>query len=182
MKLRRHSMSQLKEHLRFHFKKPEKLKNNVKKKMHLRLQLMVHLTMQSRVQLWISLCVLYILYRAEETELLTFQIRFGSRRSQVFTAVYRKRLIHIFFIKIADQQPEKRRHQRCFPVKLPNISELFFAKHVWVVATTKYHSFSLLRWSHQQNATLDFSYIIIIFKYFQSKHYESLVNSCFWKS
>ena len=44
-------MSQLKEHLRFHFKKIEKLKNNVKKKMHLRLQLMVHLTMQSRVQL-----------------------------------------------------------------------------------------------------------------------------------
>ena len=55
--------------------------------MHLTLQLMIHLTMQWRVHLWISLCVLYILYRAEETELLTFQIRFGSRRSQVFTAV-----------------------------------------------------------------------------------------------
>ena len=111
------------------------------------------------------------------------QIRFRSRRSHVFTAIYRKRLIHIFFTKIAGGQPEKRLHQWCFLVKLPNISELFFAKHVWVVtASAKYHSFFLLRWPHQQNVTLDLSYILIIFKYFQSKHCESLVNSCFWKT
>ena len=150
--------------------------------MHLTLQLMVHLTMQSRVRLWVSLRVLYILYRAEQTELLTFQIRFRSRRSQVFTAVYRKRLIHIFFTKVADRQPEKTVHQTCFPVKLPNISELFFAKHVWVVTTSaKYHSFSLLRRPYQQNVTLDLGSIVIIFKYFQNKHRESLMNSCFWK-
>ena len=111
------------------------------------------------------------------------QIRFRRRRSQVFTAVYRKRLIHIFFTKIPDQQPEQRLHQRCFLVKLPNISELIFAKHVsMMTASAKYHSFSLLRWPHQQNVTLDLSYILITFKYFQSKHCESLVNSCFWKS
>ena len=126
--------------------------------------------------------VLYILYRAEQTELLTSQIRFRSRRSQVFTAVYRKRLIHIFFTKVADRQPEKTVLQRCFPVKLPNISEPFFAKHVWVVTTSaKYHLFSLLRRPYQQNVTLNLGSIVIIFKYFQSKHRESLMNSCFWK-
>ena len=51
----------------------------------------------------------------------------------------------IFFTKVADRKPEKRLHQRCFPVSLPNITELFFAKHVWVViASAKYHSFSLM--------------------------------------
>ena len=89
----------------------------------------------------------------------------------------------IFLTKVADRKPKKRLHQRCFPVSLPNITELFFAKHVWVVtASAKYHSFSLLHRPHQQNVTLDLGYILIIFKYFQSKHCESLVNSCFWKS
>ena len=89
----------------------------------------------------------------------------------------------IFFTKVADRRPEERLHQRCFPVSLPNITEPFFANHVWVVtASAKYHSFSLLHRPHQQNVTLDLGYILIIFKYFQSKHCESLVNSCFWKS
>ena len=111
------------------------------------------------------------------------QIRFRNRRSQVFTAIYRKRLIHIFFTKIADRQPDKRLHQGCFRVKLPNISELFFVKHVWVVtASAKYHLLSLLHRPNQQNVTLDLGCILIIFKYFQSKHCELLVKSCCWKS
>ena len=58
----------------------------------------------------------------------------------------------IFFTKVAGRQPEKRLHQRCFPVNLPNTSELFFAKNLWVMtASAKYHSFSLLRRPHQQN-------------------------------
>ena len=89
----------------------------------------------------------------------------------------------IFFTKVADRRPEERLHQRCFPVSLPNITVPFFANHVWVVtASAKYHSFSLLHQPHQQSVTLDLGYILIIFKYFQSKHCESLVNSCFWKS
>ena len=89
----------------------------------------------------------------------------------------------MFFTKVADRKPEKRLHQRCFPVSLPNITALFIAKHIWVVtASAKYHSFSLLHRPHQQNVTLDLGYILIIFKCFQSKHCESLVNSCFWKS
>ena len=77
-------MLHLKMHLRFHFKKHKKMSKNVKKKM----QLMVHLTMGSRVRILISklaiygsfksyiaqnkfLRVLYILYSAEN-----FQIRF----------------------------------------------------------------------------------------------------------
>ena len=48
----------------------------------------------------------------------------------------------IFFTKVAGLQSKKRLPQRCFPVSLPNISEHFFAKHVWVVTTSaKYHSF-----------------------------------------
>ena len=66
----------LKVHLRFHFQKREILQQNVKKKMHLTLQLMVHLMMQSRLnsesQIWLLLRILYILNRAERTELLTF--------------------------------------------------------------------------------------------------------------
>ena len=51
----------------------------------------------------------------------------------------------IFFTKVADRKPEKRLHQRCFPVSLPNITELYFAKLVWTVtASAKYHSFSLM--------------------------------------
>ena len=54
-------------------------------------------------------------------------------------------LMSISFNKVADRKPEKRLHQRCFPVSLPNITELFFAKYVWVVNTSaKYHSFSLM--------------------------------------
>ena len=46
--------------------------------------------------------------------------------------------------------------QRCIPVSVPNISEHFFAKHIWVVtAPAKYHSLSLLRRPHQQNVTLE---------------------------
>ena len=51
----------------------------------------------------------------------------------------------------------------------------------WLLLLNTIHFF-LLRWPHQQNVTLDLSYILIIFKYFQSKHCESLVNSCFWKT
>ena len=84
------------------------------------------------------------------------QIRFRSRYSQVYIAVYRKRLIHIFFTKIADQQPEKRLHQRCFPMKLPNISELCFAKHVWVVtASAKYSA---------PETTLETTYFMLFLK------------------
>ena len=47
-------------------------------------------------------------------------------------------------------------------MSLPNITELFFAKHVWVVtASAKYYSFSLLHRPHQQNVTLDLGYILI---------------------
>ena len=91
-------MLHLKMHLRFHFKKHKKMSKNVKKKM----QLMVHLTMGSRVRILISklalygsfksyiaqnkfLRVLYILYSAEH-----FQIRFhresayaGNRKKEV---------------------------------------------------------------------------------------------------
>ena len=65
-----------------------------------------------------------------------------------------------------------------------NFSEhFFFEKHVWMVtAFAKYHSFSLLCRPHQQNINLELGYALIIFKYFQSKHCELLVNSCFWKS
>ena len=89
----------------------------------------------------------------------------------------------IFFTKVADLQPKKSLRQRCFPTSLPNISEyLLTAKQVWVVtAPSKYHSFSLLLRPHHQNVTLDLGYVLIIFKYFQSKQRESLVNSCFWK-
>ena len=93
--LRRHSVLHLKVHLRFYFKKHKKLQKTVKKKMHLTLQLMVHLTMQSRVPLWISLRILYILYRPEQN-CWHSEIRFRISRSQVFTAVHRKRLIHEF--------------------------------------------------------------------------------------
>ena len=87
-----------------------------------------------------------------------------------------KRLfMSIFFTKVAGLQP----------VSLPkniNISEHFFAKQVWVVAASaKYYSFSLLRRPYQQNIALKLGYGLIIFKHFQSKHYESLVSSCFWK-
>ena len=70
------------------------------------------------------------------------------RSSEPFTE---KRLfMSIFFNKIAGLQPKKRFRQRCFPVSLPNISEDFLGKHVWVVtASAKYHSFSLLRRPHQ---------------------------------
>ena len=53
--------------------------------MHLTLQLMVHLTLQSRVHLWISSHVLYVLYRPEQTELLTFS---NKIQKQKFTGVY----------------------------------------------------------------------------------------------
>ena len=70
----------------------------------------------------------------------------------------------IFLTKVADRKPKKRLHQRCFPVSLPNITELFFAKHVWVVtASVKYYSFSLLHRPHQQIVTLDLCYILISF-------------------
>ena len=75
-------MLHLKMHLRFHFKKQQKLPKNVKKKM----QLMVHLTMGSRVRILISklalygsfksyivqnkfLRVLYMLYSAEHCQI-----------------------------------------------------------------------------------------------------------------
>ena len=89
----------------------------------------------------------------------------------------------IFFTKITGLQPKKRLRQRFFPVSLPNTSEHLFAKVVWVVnGSAKYHSFSLLSGPHQQNITLDLGYVLIIFKYFQNKHGEALVKSCFWKS
>ena len=47
-------MLHLKVRLRFHFKKHKKFLKNVTKKMHLSLQLMVHLTKQPRVHLLIS--------------------------------------------------------------------------------------------------------------------------------
>ena len=56
-------MLHLKVHLKFHFKKHEKLQKNCQEKDAF--DVAVHLTMQSRVHL-------YILYRSEQTELLTF--------------------------------------------------------------------------------------------------------------
>ena len=89
----------------------------------------------------------------------------------------------IFFTKITGLHPKQRLRQRFFPVSLPNTSEHLFAKLVWVVnGSAKYHLFSLLSEPHQQNITLDFGHVLIIFKNFQSKHGESLVKSCFWKS
>ena len=56
----------------------------------------------------------------------------------------------IFFTKIAHLKAEKRLHQRCFSVSLPNITELLFAKHFWlVIASARYHSFPLLYRPHQ---------------------------------
>ena len=58
----------------------------------------------------------------------------------------------IFFTKVADRKPEKSLHLRCFPVSLPNITELFFEKHVCVVAPlTKHHSFSPVGTRHKLN-------------------------------
>ena len=95
-----------------------------------------------------------------------------------------KRLfMSIFFTKVAGIQPKKSLRQRCFPVSCKIFQNTLFAKHVWVMtAPAKHHSFSLLRRPHRQNVTLDLGYALIIFKYFQTNHCESFVNSCFRKS
>ena len=78
MNLRRLSILHLKVYLGCHFKKHKKLQKTVIKKMYLTLQLWFTwgsnrgYTFES---IWI-LCILYILYTAKQTELLTFQIRF----------------------------------------------------------------------------------------------------------
>ena len=149
--------------------------------MYLTLQLMVHLTMQSRVHLWISLYLIQSRTNRIVDILKSNSEAYVHRCLKPFTE--KGLFMSIFFTEVAHRKPEKRLHRRCFQVFLPNITELFFAKHVWVVtACAKYHSFSLLHWPHQQNVTLDLGYILIIFKYFQSKPCESLANSCFCKS
>ena len=89
----------------------------------------------------------------------------------------------IFFTKVAGVQLKKDPSRDVFLWLCLILQNTFFAKHIWVVtASAKCHSFSLLRRPHYQNATLDLGYVLNIFKYFQSKHCESLVNSCSWKS
>ena len=59
-------MLHLKVSLIFILRRTKNCKNNVKKKMHLTLQLMIHLTMQSHLNLKFgSLPFLYILYSTE---------------------------------------------------------------------------------------------------------------------
>ena len=149
--------------------------------MHLTLQLIVHLTMKSRVHLWRPLNLIQ-----SRTNRIVDILKLDSETDVhrcLQPCTEKSLFMSIFFTKVADRKLEKRPHQRCFPVSLPNIAEHFFAKHVWVVtASTKFRSFSLLHRPHQQNVTLDLGYILIIFKYFKSKQCQLLVNSCFWKS
>ena len=107
MNLRRRSMSHLKVHLRFHFKKHKKLQNKFKKKMHVTLQLMVHSTMQSRIHLWISSRIFYMLYRAEQTELLTFSNEIQEQTFTGIIAVYRKSLFISFLLKLQTDSLKK---------------------------------------------------------------------------
>ena len=107
MNLRRRSMSHLKVHLRFHFKKHKKLQKKFKKKMHVTLQLMVHSTMQSRIHLWISSRIFYMLYRAEQTELLTFSNEIQKQTFTGIIAVYRKSLFISFLLKLQTDSLKK---------------------------------------------------------------------------
>ena len=84
--------------------------------------------------------------------------------------------------KVAGLQPKKDTRRDVFLCVCLIFQNTFFTKHVWAVtASAKYHSFSLLRRPNQRNVTLDLGYVLIIFKYFQRKHYDSLVSNCFWK-
>ena len=57
----------------------------------------------------------------------------------------------ISFTKVAVLQPEKRPHQRFFPVVYVIFQKSFLAKHIWVVpASAKYHLVSQLHRPHQQ--------------------------------
>ena len=185
MNLRRHSTSHLKVHMRFYFKKHKKIAKKCQEKDAF--DVAVDGSLDDAIKgtpLNLFTRPLYLI--KSRTNRIADILKSDSEADvhRCLRSLTEKGLFKsIFLTKVADRKPKKRLHQRCFPVSLPNITELFFAKHVWVVtASAKYHSFSLLHRPHQQNVTLDLGYILIIFKYFQSKHCESLVNSCFWKS
>ena len=127
--MKRHSMSHLKVHLRFHFKKYKKFFKNVR---------------GTPLNLFTRPLYLIQSRRNRIVDVLKLDSEADAHRClQPFTE--KDLFMSIFFTEVADQQFSKRLHQRCFPVSLPNTTELFFAKHVWVViASAKYHSFSLL--------------------------------------
>ena len=96
MDLKRHSMSHLKVHLRFHFKNHEKLQNISRKRCIWRYskwfiwQCSQGYTFESRYASFIS----YI--EQNKQNCWHPQIRFRNKRSQVFTIVYRKRLMTLW--------------------------------------------------------------------------------------
>ena len=125
-------MSHLKVYLRFHFKKHKNLQKHFKKKMHLTLQLKVHLKMHQGYT-FESLYASFISYIEQKKNRIVDILKLDSeadvhRCLQPFTE--KGLFMSIFFTKVADRKPEKRLHQRCFPVSLPNIAKLFFVKHV----------------------------------------------------
>ena len=98
---------------------------------------------------------------------------------QLFTV---KRLfMSIFFNKVASLQPNKRLQQKCFLWVCLIFQNTFFQTHLGGDCFCSI-PFYLLRQPHQQNVTLHFGYVLIVSKHIQIVHYESLVNSCFWKS
>ena len=121
-------MSHLKVHLRFYFKKHE---NCQKMSDAFDDEQMVHLTMQSTPLNLFAHPLLYL--TQSRTNRIVDILKLDSeadvhRCLQPFTE--KGLFMSIFFTKVADRKPEKRLHQRCFPVSLPNIAKLFFVKHV----------------------------------------------------
>ena len=109
-------------------------------------------------------------------------------QKQSFTGVYGRLQKNAYFSWVSlllklQAYSLKKTHPEMFSYVCLILENTFFAKHIWVVtASAKCHSFSLLHRPHHQNATLDLGYVLTMIKYFQNKHCESLVNSCFWKS
>ena len=97
--------------------------------------------------------------------------------------VYRKPLIYEYLLnKVAGLQPKKKTPAEMFSHQFTQYFRKTFLRNAFGWWLPLLNAFSLLRRPHQQNVILDLGCVLIIFKYFQSKHYESLVSSCFWKS
>ena len=142
-----HSMSHLKVYLRFHFKKHEKLQKKCQEKDTF--DVAVDGSLDDAIKgtpLNLFRRPLYLIQSRTNriVDILKLDLETDAHRClQPFKE--KGLLMRISFNKVADRKPEKRLHQRCFPVSLPNITELYFAKHVWTVtASAKYHSFSLM--------------------------------------
>ena len=106
-----------------------------------------------------------------------FQIFFTESNMMVNVVRYLLKSEAIFF-KVGGQLPKKKTHTEMFSCDV--FQYTLFVKHAWLVtASAKYHILCYVDLISKM--LLSTGFVLIVFKSFQNKRRESLMNNCFSK-